>query len=175
MEFNLADMNLQGSVYTACNQAAKLVTLINTSTVTGFVLSNPWGSGQKLVLMQARFAHTTVPTATSIVFLAMSIAPASVAMATGTAITVYKSDGSGAITKNAGRAYSAVTTPNLPAYTQQIGYAPTDPSVSATVTWRLYSNGGLVLVPGTYVQISYLGQAPTGIADMTWAEVPVLQ
>ncbi|MEK9208420.1 MAG: hypothetical protein AAB922_08090, partial [Patescibacteria group bacterium] len=59
-----------GKMFSACNQAAATVTLINTSTATGFILSNPWGSGKKLVLKDAMFSYTTVPTATAVLFLA---------------------------------------------------------------------------------------------------------
>jgi hypothetical protein len=35
---------------------------------------------------------------------------------------------------------------------------------------RDYTEGQIILVPGSYLQISYLGAAPVGIADMTWVE-----
>ena len=165
------DLNRQRLVFTACNQAAQTVTLINTSTATGFILSNPWGSFKKVVLIDATFAYTTVPTATAIVFLAMSIAPSATAHATVTAENVYGADGSGKTGANQAKVYNASTTPNLPVYSRILGYSPTTPATMGGLTWTDRGEGSLVLVPGSYVQISYITTAPVGIASMTWAEV----
>lgn len=161
----------EGRMYSACNQSGATVTLINTSTTTGFVLSNPWGSGKKLVIKDAMFAYTTVPAATAVLFLAQSIAPSSVAHATTTAISVYGVDGGGAATSAVGRAYSASTTPNLPVYSRILGYSPTTPATTGALTFKDEVNGALILVPGTYVQISYITTAPVGITYMSWVEV----
>lgn len=160
-----------GNLYTACNQAGATVTLINTSTTTGFVLSNPWGSGKKLVIKDAVFAYTTVPVAAAVVFLAQSIAPSPTAHATTTAIGVYGADGSGASTKSVARAYSVSTTPNLPVYSRILGYSPTTPATTGGLTFKDEINGAMVLVPGSYVQVSYITTAPVGITSMSWVEV----
>ena len=159
-----------GNMYSACNQAAATVTLINTSTATGFILSNPWGSSKKLVIKDAMFSYTTVPTATAIVFLAQSIAVSTTAHATVTALNVYNVDGS-SVNSAAGRAYNASTTPNLPVYSRILGYSPTTPATTGGLTVRDNVNGAMILVPGTYVQISYITTAPVGITYMSWAEV----
>lgn len=168
------DYNREGRLFTACNQAAATITLINTSTATGFILSNPFGSGKVLAVMSAQFTYTTVPTATAIVFLAQSIAPSNVAHASTTAINIYGADGTGATGRSVARAYSASTTPNLPVYTRALGYSPTTPATTGGLTLRDYLDGQIVLVPGTYLQISYITTAPVGITDMTWVELPLL-
>lgn len=165
-----------GNMYSACNQAAATVTLIDTSTTTGFVLSNPFGSGKELVVKDAMFAYTTVPTATAIVFLAQSIAVSNTAHASVTALNVYNVNGAGARAPGAGgppvgRAYGASTTPNLPVYSRILGYSPTTPATSDGLTFKDEVNGALILVPGTYVQISYITTAPVGITYMSWVEV----
>ena len=166
------DQNRLGKLYTATNQAGATVTLINTSTTTGFVLSNPWGSGKKLVVKDAVFAYTTVPAAAAVVFLATSIAVSSVAHATTTALTVYKADSSGpAGGDSVARVYSVSTTPNLPVYTRILGYSPTTPATTGGLTFKDDINGAMILVPGSYVQVSYITTAPVGITTMTWAEV----
>lgn len=165
------DYNRLGQVFYACNQAAATVTLINTSTATGFILSNPWGSTKNLALLSAGFQYTTVPAATAIVFLAMSIAPSQIAHASVTALNVYGADGSGQTNKALGRAYSASTTPNLPVYTRALGYSPTTPATTGALTMRAQIDGEIILVPGSYIQISYITTAPVGITDMTWAEL----
>ena len=170
---DVASYNRQGKVFTACIQTAATVTLINTSTATGFILSNPWGSNKKLVLVHGQFTYTTVPTATAVLFWAMSIAPSSVAHATTTAITIYGADGSGATSQSVARAYSASTTPNLPVYTRCMGYSPTTPATTGSLTVKDYIEGALILVPGAYVQVSYITTAPVGITDATWVEVPL--
>ena len=165
--------NRQGKLFTAANQSGATVTLINTSTTTGFVLSNPWGSGKKLVLVSGQFNYTTVPTATASLFWCLSVSPSSVAHATTTAISIYKADGSGLAGDSVARAYSASTTPNLPVYTRQFGYSPTTPATTGALTFRDYIDGALILVPGAYLQVSYITTAPVGITDMQWVEVPL--
>jgi hypothetical protein len=162
-----------GNMYSACNQAGATVTLINTSTTTGFVLSNPYGSGKDLVIKEAMFAYTTVPTATAVLFLAQSVAPSDVAHATTTAVGVYNVDGSGLRSGGpVARAYSVSTTPNLPVYSRILGYSPTTPATTSALSFKDEVNGAMILVPGTYVQISYITTAPVGITYMSWVEVP---
>lgn len=172
---NLAtlDYNRAGQMYTACNQSAATVTLINTSTATGFILSNPWGSNKRVAIVNGQFAYTTVPTATAVLFWAMSIAPSQIAHATVTALNVYAADGSGQTGKSVARAYSVSTTPNLPVYTRIMGYAPTTPATTGGLTISDQVEGALVLVPGSYVQVSYITTAPVGICSMTWIDVPL--
>lgn len=161
-----------GNLFRACNQAAATVTLINTSTTTGFVLSNPYGSGKKLVVRDANFSYTTVPAATAIVFLAQSIAISAVDVVHTTPLAVYGADGQGALTP-VGRADASATTPNLPVYSRILGYAPTTPATTGGLTFTDYINGAMILLPGTYVQVSYITTAPVGITSMTWAEVAI--
>lgn len=170
---NISDLNAQGLVYTACNQAAATVTLINTSTATGFILSNPWGSAKKMVLWNVEFNYTTVPAAAAIVFLAMSVAPSATAHAATTPLTVYGANGVGTAAQAVGKAYSASTTPNLPVYTRSLGYAPTTPGAVGGLTLSAILEGSLILLPGTYAQISYITTAPVGIAAAIWAELPL--
>lgn len=162
-----------GNMYRATNQAGATVTLINTSTATGFILSNPWGSGVDLVIADATFAYTTVPTATAVIFLAQSIAPSTTAVTHTTPLAVYNVDGSGASTVSQARVDSSATTPNLPVYSRIIGYSPTTPATTGGLTFKDEVNGAMILVPGSYVQISYITTAPVGITSMSWVEVPV--
>ena len=162
-----------GNMFYACNQAAATVTLINTSTATGFILVNPYGSGKKLVIKDAMFAYTTVPTATAVVFLCHSVAPSVTAHTYTTPLSVYNVDGSGASTVSVARASAANTTPNLPVYSRILGYSPTTPATTGGLTLKDEVNGAMILVPGSYVQVSYITTAPVGITYMSWAEVSV--
>lgn len=169
---DISTYNQKGQAFTACNQSGATVTLINTSTTTGFILSNPWGSTKNLVVVDATFAYSTVPSATAVVFLAMSIAPSQTPHTITTPITVYFANGAGAAGgASVAKASASSTTPNLPVYTRILGYSPTTPATTGALTWLDRGEGSMVLVPGAYVQISYLGQAPVGVASMTWIEV----
>jgi hypothetical protein len=172
---NTSDLNRQGKVYTAANQAGATVTLINTSTATGFILSNPYGSQRKLSIIDLTFAYTTWPTAISVVWACLSIAPTNVAHNTTTALAVYNADGSGVATTNTARAYNASVTPNLPVYTRILGQVPTTPATAGMgVGFTDKIEGALVVVPGSYLQISYIGAAPVGQTSCTWAEFSVV-
>lgn len=165
-----------GNLFYASNQAAATVTLINTSTTTGFVLSNPHGSGRKLVIKDVMFAYTTVPTATAVLFLCQSVAPSPTAHASVTALDVYNANGggvrsAGSIGSPMARAYGASTTPNLPVYSRILGYSPTTPATTGGLSFKDEVNGAITLLPGTYVQISYITTAPVGITYMSWVEV----
>jgi hypothetical protein len=169
-----AAYNRAGQMFTAANQSAATVTLINTSTATGFILSNPFGSNKKAIIASGGFQYTTVPTATAVLFWCLSIAPSAAAHASVTALQVYNADGSGATGKAQCRAYSASTTPNLPVYTRSFGYSPTTPATTGSLSsFRDYIDGALVLTPGSYLQVSYITTAPVGITDMQWIEVPL--
>jgi len=169
---NISDLNAQGLVYTATNQAGATVTLINTTTATGFILSNPYGSGKKMVLWNVEFNYTTVPAATAIVFIATSAAPNTTQVTHTTPLVVYRADGSGTSTVSVGRADSSATTPAVPVYSRALGYSPTTPATTGGLTVSAFLEGSLILVPGTYMQISYITTAPIGIATAIWAEVP---
>lgn len=162
-----------GNLYRASNQAAATVTLINTSTATGFIVSNPFGSGKKLVFRDIGFQYTTVPAAAAIIFVAQSISVSQTQVVHTTPITVYAADGSGAAVSNVGKADAAATTPVLPVYSRCIGYSPTTPATTGSLVYRDWVNGAVILVPGSWFQISYITTAPVGIADATWAEVDV--
>ena len=170
---DVTSYNRLGQLYTAANQAAATVTLINTSTATGFILSNPFGSGKKLIVVNLCFTYTTAPTAIATVWVAGSVAPSPTARATVTALGVYGADGSGLSGVAVGRAYNASTTPNLPVYLYQLGNPQVTIAGSAPVTWPLTLEGSIILVPGSYIQTSYIGQAPVGQTSAVWAEVNV--
>ena len=168
----IAPYNLAGQVFSACNQAGATVTLINTSTATGFILSNTFGSARKIILLNLSFTYTTVPTATAVVFLAMSVAPTPTQVVHTTPVTIYGADGSGATTACAARVDSSATTPNLPVYTRALGYSPTTPATTGLGTLQYTGEGDIVLVPGSWLQVSYITTAPVGITNATWIEVP---
>jgi len=166
------DQARQGNMFRAANQAAQLVTLINTSTATGLILSNPYGSGKKLVIYDVAFQYTTVPAATAVLWWCQSIAVHTTAVAHTAALGVYNCDGSGVTVTNAGKADSSATTPNLPVYSRILGYAPTTPATAGALSFTDKVLGAMILVPGTFAQLSYITTAPTGMCAVSWVEIP---
>ncbi|TFH46937.1 MAG: hypothetical protein E4H01_09140 [Lysobacterales bacterium] len=160
-----------GNMFRAANQAAQLVTLINTSTATGLILSNPYGSGKKLVIYDVGFQYTTVPAAAAILWWCQSIAVHTTAVIHTAALGVYRADGSGVAGNSKGKADSSSTTPNLPVYSRILGYSPTTPATAGALAFTDKVMGAMILVPGTFAQISYITTAPTGMASVTWVEV----
>src|SRR3972149_4506558 len=89
---DIASYNRQGKVYHAANVAAASVVAVST-TMTGLILSNPYGSSKKNILFDAGFVWTTAPAAAHQIGIAMSFSQ--------TAVThtipgiIYNADGSG--------------------------------------------------------------------------------
>ena len=96
---NIATLDYQraGKIFCASNNAATIVTVAHT-VLTGLIIYNPYGSGKKLIMLDAGFGWTTVPPAAHVIGVALS--PASItAPSTLTATTVTGgvqcADGSG--------------------------------------------------------------------------------
>src|SRR5262245_7044390 len=54
---------VRGNVFTAANQASATFTLFGTTTATGYILSNPSGSGKNLIVLQIAYAKVTAAAA----------------------------------------------------------------------------------------------------------------
>jgi hypothetical protein len=165
---DIASYNRQGKVFHACNAAGVILTAVGT-VVTGLTLSNPFGSGKKVILIQATFMPTTVPAATYVAGLAVGYSPTAVTLTTP--VSSYSSDASG---KNdaVARVCSSATFPVAVVLARATGYAPTTPATTGGVGMVDMEDGGIVLSPGGYCVVSMVGTAPTGITSYSWIEVP---
>ena len=168
--FDAASYNRQGNkMFFACNQANKATTALST-TATGLILHNPYGSAKKLLIVDARFAFSAVPTAAGAVMLSMGNTPSITAMATATADTIWAADGSGVSTVSVARVYTIATTPIVNVYVCPLAVAS---STTASADLSKLPEGGLIVVPGNYVMFSHVTTIATGIGSFLWVEVPV--
>jgi len=165
-----ASYNRQGRMFFACNAGGIILTAVGTA-VTGLAISNPFGSGKKVILMSATFAPTTVPAATYVAGLSVGFSNTLVTQTTP--LSVYGADGSGVSTSAIAKAASSVTFPAATVLARIGGYAPTTPVAAGGIAWTDKVDGELILVPGAYCAIAMVGTAPTGISQISWIEVPV--
>jgi hypothetical protein len=159
----------------ACNQASATFTLFGTTTATGFLLSNPAGSGKYLSLLSVGYIKGTAAT-TAIEQLVLVGAYAGQTLSSLTALSTR----SGLVGSNAtgvGVAYSAATLSAAGVIIQVLQ----SPSVSATATTSIPPvtvvdvAGQIVIAPGAWVQLAAgLTNTLAGLAHMAWEEVPIV-
>ena len=165
---DVASYNRQGKLYFACNQANKATTALST-TATGLILYNPWGSARKLLVVDARFAFSAVPTAAGAVMLSMGNTPSVAATPAGTADVIWKADGSGVATTQVARVFTIATTNIVNVYVCPLSVAS---STSASADLSKLPEGGLIVVPGNYIMFSHVTTVATGIGSFLWVEIP---
>ena len=166
---DVASYNRQGKMYFACNQANKATTALST-TATGLILYNPWGSGKKLIVVDARFAFSAVPTAAGAVMLSTGNTPSVAATPAGTADVVWAADGSGVSTTAAARVFTIATTNVVNVYVLPLTVAS---STSASADLHGLPEGGFIVGQGNYAMFSHVTTVATGIGSFIWVEVPV--
>lgn len=165
----------RGKVFTACNQSSTTFTLFGTTSATGFILSNPAGSGVNLSILQIGYARVTAESA-AIEQLVLSGAYSAQTLSSLTALT-SRSMLVGSNATGSGIAYSAATLSSA-----GVIIAPFQtPSVSATATTSIPPHaivdygGSITIAPGSWLQIAAgFTNTLAGIASMTWEEVPTL-
>ncbi len=167
---NVADLNRQGKVFCAANVSAKNVVAVST-TATGLMVYNPYGSGVKLVMIDVGFVYTTAPAAVHNIGLAVmqssTAVPTSLTVAGRSAVAA---DGSGRV--GAAIAWDAATLPVAPvAVRWMFGLSTAAASVVEGFSERL--DGSVVVVPGALVELCAVTTTAVGMGSFTWAEVPV--
>lgn len=182
-QFGLKNMGLsdQGSypIYT-CAMSAPVVWLAGLATASygGLALSNPVATGTqsavKLVPLKASFVPTGVGTAGNFLALAKIYGTNSaLGTAAGSAGPVFQAGVSGTTTSARGIAYGTFTMSNgtaTSAYVEFLaGGGATAGSPNAAQTSL---DGELTVMPGELLVFSQ-GIAGTGIASITWMEVPL--
>lgn len=157
-------------IYTASTQAGVATSTALSTTQTGFTLSNPFGSGKTLVLLQVRGALTTAPAAIATVVLAANVNPIATAVTQTTPLTVRKAN-LGVSGTAVGLAASAVTLPAAPVVVRGLGGPVATGSVSQP---QLVDDleGSLCVAPGCAVSINSLTTAISGVWSMVWEEIP---
>lgn len=157
-------------IYVASTQAGVATSTALSTTQTGFTLTNPFGSGKTLVLLQVRGALTTAPAAIATVVLAANVNPVAAAVTQTTPLTVRKAN-LGVSGTAVGLAASAVTLPAAPVVVRGLGGPVATGSVSQPQIVDDI-NGALSVAPGCAVSINSLTTAISGIWSVVWEEIP---
>jgi hypothetical protein len=159
----------QGKAFFACNQVNKATTALST-TATGLILYNPWGSTKKLIIYDARFSFSAAATAVGAVMLSTGNTPSVAATPSGTADVIWGADGSGVSTVSVARVFTIATLPIVNVYV-----LPLVSVAAATLTTTSGANlpeGGFVVGQGNYAMFSHITTVATGIGSFMWVEVP---
>ena len=170
---DIASYNRQGKVFCGANVAAVNHIVVGTSE-TGLGLTNPWGSGKKLILVDFGFSATSVSTAVTAVGLAVGL-PTVLAPTSFTRVAIQKADCSGPASDSVAVLWGAATFVTAPIAIRWVGGNLW--VTGGTGDHPYYINdkpeGAIVVVPGASVCTVVLGATQAGTASFTWIEVPV--
>jgi len=160
----------QNRVFHAHNTTAGAVTVLS-ATCTGLVIENPWGSGKDLVIQNVSFVGSTLSTIREI-GVACSATVSQAGSATTTAAVIHNGRNTGSDnTRGVGKAYSIATLPAAPVWLRPLGSARVTAAVDGLTAMIAEFDGSFIVTPGTFICLSTLTAAATGLCSVTWAEV----
>jgi hypothetical protein len=160
----------RGNVYFACTQSAITLTTIH-ATATGFILSNPAGSGRILSLLQVCVSPVSIGAGATSLHLAGNYNPAAAAVVHTTPLTVRNAY-LGMASANVGLADSSATLPVAPTLMRVILEANiATGAVGGNGVVVDDIGGGIIIGEGCAVSLSYLTTAITAAASMLWEEI----
>lgn len=165
-----SNLTKRGLVFCAALQAAVALSTLN-ATATGFILTNPSGSGKDLHLLDVVIHAATAPAGAGPIGLAANVNTVAAAVVHTTPLTV-RSSFLGGSTTAVGLADSAATLPAAPVYVRHLGGGPVATGSISPPYVKDEVAGAIILQPGTAVSLSYLTTAISVLASMTWAELP---
>lgn len=159
----------RGCLFQAANQAAVTTTVALATTYTGLCVSNPAGSGVKLLMRRASWAFSVAPAGIAPVAIGGGWAAAGVVTHT-TPLSVYNMKIGGTETS---RAYAdgAATIVGTPRVIMPIVGGFTAGALFGTSP-SVVDLGGFPVLPGGYVFI-YTLTVGVGLGGMIWEEVPL--
>lgn len=158
-----------GKIFHAANTANATLSALST-TATGFVLSNPYGSGKNIALLQCNGSYNTAPAGASSVGIAMSPAVSTTAVTHTTPLVVYKAILDGDNGDAVGLADVAATTVGTPVFCRFVGQGVNAASSVVATGFSDQVNGSLIIPPGASIQLAYVTTAVVGLFSMTWLE-----
>ena len=161
----------QGRAFWAANQLAKATTALST-TNTGLILYNPWGSGKRLVIYSASWTYTTLPTGIGGVFITLGNAVSAGATPSGTADVIWNADGSGVAASTAAKVFTIATTLVVNVYAWPLASVATGTTVANAPPPNL-PEGGICVAPGNYASINHFTTVATGVGSFQWIEIDV--
>jgi uncharacterized membrane protein (DUF4010 family) len=157
------------NIFVASTQAGIATSTGLSTTQTGFTLSNPFGSGKTLVLLQFNGAVTTATAGAAGLVLAANVNPVATAVTQTTALTVRAAN-LGVSKSAVGLAASGVTLPAAPVVVRAWQLAVAGSSITpAAIQDKI--DGALTVAPGCAVSISSITTAVTGIWSLVWEEI----
>ena len=159
------ELATRGKVFLASTQAGVALSTLST-TATGFILTNPVGSGKNLALLYAMVTPTTAPAGVATVGLAYG--PKSTTAVTQTTPLTVRSGLMEAYT-GVGLAASAATLPVTPVMIGGLNGPVATGGIQGSP--MVYDFGGLIVIPpGSNLSYSYLTTAISLLGGMVWAE-----
>lgn len=165
----------RGNVFGACNQASQAVTALN-ATATGFILSNPAGSGKNLVLLDVAVQLTAQVAASACAILCMNSNPIAAATVHTAALTIFNAFvGQGA--NSVAKADSSATLPATPTVVRPLPLAALGTGTSANVNLAPGPSdelaGRFVIAPGCAMSVQGSAAIAGTITSALWVELPV--
>ena len=160
----------QGRAFWASNQVAKATTALST-TNTGLILYNPWGSGKRLVIYNSSWVFTTLPTGIGGVWVTLGNAVSAGATPAGTADVIWNADGSGIAVNSAARVFTIATTLVVNVYAYPLSMCLTGTTVAGQQP--AFPEGGIGVAPGNYASINHFTTVATGVGSFNWIEIDI--
>lgn len=157
------------NIYLASTQTAQATSTGLSTTQTGFTLTNPYGSGKTLVILEATIALATAPAGAAPVVYAANVNPVAAAVTQTTPLTVRKAN-LGVSGSGVGLAASAVTLPAAPVVVRSAAGPVAGSSISPPYIHDKV-DGALCVAPGCAVSINSLTTAISAVISMVWEEV----
>ena len=168
MALDIFEYAQRGKVFHAANTAGATLSALST-TATGFILNNPWGSGKNVAILRIQWAPSTAPAGAAIVGLAMSPAISETAVTHTTPLVVRSATLHGNADGSIAKVDTSATTVGTPVFVRFLSSVVAASSITPyCVDDRV--DGALILVPGTSVQMAYVTTAAVGCTSMTWLE-----
>jgi hypothetical protein len=174
MSMLIGDLAKQGLVYTGCTTAAGLCTGLST-TYTGLLIYNPYGSGVNLLMYDGAAVLSAVPAAIAQPMISVSGAVNQTALPAGTAAGTIFPAKTGVVPPGSSLALLR-TIVTLPAVNVNYKVVPGSVQTGAVTVPHFYTkfDGSLIVSPGTGVMWSFTTTAYTAQYSFTWAEIPIL-
>jgi len=162
----------RGLVFFASTQAGVALTTTLSATATGFILTNPVGSGKNLILLDALFALTTAPAGIATLgWAAQFNEPVVTGVTHTTPLTVRSAKLQNGVRAGVGLADSSATLPNVPVAVRWVPGGPVATGTLNSAFIRDEINGLLVLAPGSSLNTFVLTTAISAGITVYWAEV----
>jgi len=162
------ELALRGQLFLASLQSVVALSTLS-ATATGFILTNPNGSGKNLALMTVSVALASAPAGIASVHLAYGL-KSTTDLTQTTPLTVR----SGLLESATGvpLAASATPLPAAPVAIRPIGGGPVAASSIESGFMTDIIDGAIIAPPGSSLSLGYITTAISVVAGMTWAEFP---